>query len=46
LRQLARHDAAARAGAHHHDVETFAHAIPRYDQSFASRVARGELKSI
>ena len=45
LRQFAR-DHRAGAGAHHHDVELALHAIPRYDQSFARRVASGELKSI
>ena len=46
IRELARDDPATRAGADDHDVEALAHPIPRYDQSFASRVARGVLKSI
>src|SRR4029079_19836604 len=46
--ELTGDDAAARARAHHDDVETFgrAHEIPRYDQSFWRRGARGGLKSI
>ena len=46
LGELAGDDAAARAGADDDDVEALAHPMPRYDQSFASRVARGVLKSI
>ena len=46
VRELARHDSAARTGADNDDIEPLAHPIPRYDQSFASRVARGVLKSI
>ena len=46
LGELARDDAAARARADHDDVEALAHPMPRYDQSFARRVASGVLKSI
>ena len=46
LGELAGDDAAARARADDDDVEAVLHATPRYDQSFASRVASGELKSI
>ena len=44
--ELARDDAASAAGAHDDDVVGLFHAIPRYDQSLASRFASGELKSI
>ncbi len=46
--ELTGDDAAARARADNDDVEPFgrAHEIPRYDQSFRRRVARGVLKSI
>ena len=46
LGELAGDDAAAGAGADDDDVEALAHPMPRYDQSFASRVASGVLKSI
>ena len=46
LGELACDHAAASAGADHDDVEGVSHAIPRYDQSLARRVASGELKSI
>ena len=46
LRELARDHPAAGAGADDDHVEALAHPMPRYDQSFASRVARGVLKSI
>ena len=46
LRELAGDQAATGARAHHDDVETLVHEIPRYDQSLASRVASGVLKSI
>ena len=48
LRELPGDDAATGARAHDDDVEAVlqAHEIPRYDQSFARRVAWGELKSI
>ena len=46
LRELARDHAAARARPDHDDVVGGVHAIPSHDQSFARRVARGELKSI
>ena len=46
LRELAGHDAAAGPGSDDDDVEVALHAIPRYDQSFARRLASGELKSI
>jgi len=46
LGELARDDAPTGAGPHDDDVESVLHAIPRYDQSFARRVAIGELKSI
>ena len=39
LRELARDDAPTGAGPHDDDVESVLHAIPRYDQSFARRVA-------
>ena len=46
-RQLARDDAATRARADDHDLETLAHApIPMNDQSLAIRIASGEWKSI
>ena len=44
LRELACDHAAAGAGADHHDVVRVPHAIPSHDQSFARRVASGELK--
>ena len=45
--ELAGDHATARARADDDDVEALAHpTIPRYDQSFASRVASGVLKSI
>ena len=46
LRELARDHAAAGAGPDHDDVVGVLHAIPSHDQSFLSRVASGELKSI
>ena len=46
LRELAGDDTAARTRADDDHVEVVLHAIPRYDQSFARRVACGELKSI
>ena len=46
LRELAGDDAPARAGADDDDVEVASHAIPMNDQSFAMRVASGELKSM
>ena len=46
LGELACDHAAACARSHHDDVEGVSHAIPRYDQSLARRVASGELKSI
>ena len=46
LGELTGDDAATRAGTDHHDVENLFHATPKYDQSFSSLVASGELKSI
>ena len=46
LGELAGDDASARARADDDDLEGSFIATPRYDQSFASRVASGELKSI
>jgi len=46
LRELARHDATARARPDDDHVVGGLHAIPRHDQSFARRVASGVLKSI
>ena len=46
LGELAGDDAAAGARADDDDVEASFIATPRYDQSFSSRVASGELKSI
>ena len=46
LGELAGDHAAARTRADDDDVEAFVHEMPRYDQSFASRVASGVLKSI
>ena len=46
LGELTCDDTPSRARPDDHDVESVFHAIPRYDQSFARRVASGELKSI
>ena len=46
LRELACDHAAAGAGPDHDDLVGVLHAIPSHDQSFLSRVASGELKSI
>ena len=42
--QLAGDDSTAGARADDHDIEALAHPIPRYDQSFASRVACGRVE--